>query len=276
LDWNKAKTIFIIVFSILNIFLYYMYVNRYNEAQSVPVIGDTDFSTRLKDENITIKNKPAATINVSYISGKIKKFNMLELAQLKNQKLHIGNNDTEIVSKITKPMPLTSLSANNITQFVEKNVYKGRSYRLWKIDKLNKVATFFQVSDNRTIYYNQNAAVKVHWNDANEITNYEQRMFDSLKSFGEKGTLIEPEKAIKAILNKGYLMPNSTITKIELGYSTLVPLTQIQVLAPTWYIHVELPKDKKGIKNEVDYFVNADGTIVDIEHNAKERELQQQ
>lgn len=39
LDWNKTKTIFIVVFSILNVFLYSLYVDRVMETQNVQVLG---------------------------------------------------------------------------------------------------------------------------------------------------------------------------------------------------------------------------------------------
>ncbi|WP_397536670.1 two-component system regulatory protein YycI [Rummeliibacillus pycnus] len=276
MDWNKTKTIFIIVFSILNVFLYWSYVNKYNEDKKIEFIGETDnISARLKEENITFKDQTEESENVSYISGKIKQFSQDELSHLENQHIQI-NNGTDLESKIISPTPLTEITDESLTDFVEHNVYKGSSYKLWKINKEQKEAIFFQISENRMIYYNQNAEIKIHWNDGLEITRYEQKMFDSLKSFGEKYTL-NSTQAVKAILAKGYLPANSTVTKTQLGYSTLVLLTETQVLSPTWYVHVVLPKDKKGEKREVDYFVNAvDGTIVDIEENAKETELKKQ
>jgi len=253
-----------------------MYVKNYNEDKKIELNGETDnISTRLKEENITFKEQAAESENVSYISGKIKQFSQDELSHLQNQHIQI-HNGTDLEAKIISPTPLTEITDESLTDFVEHNVYKGGSYKLWKINKEEKEAIFFQSYENRMIYYNQNAEIKIHWNDDLEITRYEQKMFDSLKSFGEKYTLV-PTQAVKIILDKGYLPANSTVTKTQLGYSTLVLLTETQVLSPTWYIHVVLPKDKKGEKREVDYFVNAvDGTIVDIEQNAKETELKKQ
>lgn len=254
-----------------------MYVNRYNEAQMVEPIGSTDISTRLKDENITVKSNPVEGESVSYISGKVKQFTEKELSSLQNQHIQIHPNGTEIQAKMTKVSPLSAISDEVLTDFVEKHVYKGSSYKLWKINKKDREAIFFQRSDEYMIYYNQNATVKVHWNNRLEVTDYEQKMFDSLKSFGEKSTLIKAQRAIEEIFDRGYLPANSTVSKTQLGYSTLVPLTETQVLCPTWYIHIILPKDKTGLRKEADYFVNAvDGTIVDIEQNAKEKELEKQ
>lgn len=47
-----------------------------------------------------------------------------------------------------------------------------------------------------------------------------------------------PLKAIETLHQNGILKPKSNVTKVELGYSTLVQLTASQVLAPTWRIVV--------------------------------------
>lgn len=253
-----------------------MYVNRYNELNSLELIGEEKISTRLKDENITIKSKLMENQNVSYISGKTKQFKQAELSPIQNQHIKIKN-DTELEASMIRPIPLGEITEESLTNFVAKNLLNGSSYKLWKINKKANEATFFQSAGDHMIYYNQNAVIKIYWNNDLEITGYKQTMFDSLKSFGEKYTLITTQQAIKSVFDKGYLTANSTITTTELGYSTLVPLTETQVLSPTWYIHIEYPKEVDGEKKEADYFVNAvDGTIVDIEQNAKVKDLEKQ
>ena len=67
-------------------------------------------------------------------------------------------------------------------------------------------------------------------------------------------------QAIEALYNSALLKPNSKVKAIELGYSTLVQLTETQVFAPTWKVQVEL---EDGTLEE--YFVNAvEGRIIEI------------
>ena len=54
MDWNKTKTIFIIVFSILNVFLLSLYLGRYNESQQMDKPSDTPISEKLAIDNIKI------------------------------------------------------------------------------------------------------------------------------------------------------------------------------------------------------------------------------
>src|SRR6056297_2871852 len=51
LDWSKTKSIFIIVFLILDIFLLTLFINKYNESQ-YDFLGETKFEDRLQVDNI--------------------------------------------------------------------------------------------------------------------------------------------------------------------------------------------------------------------------------
>lgn len=267
MDWSKTKTIFIIVFSILNVFLYSVYINNYNEEQELEVLGESNIESDLKNANISVGNLPVSTEKVTYVSGKINTFDNFDFDQVtKNQIITVSDN-LIIEGTMKKPEKLEALNEKTLTEFLKRTVFKGEEYRLWQINKSAREATFFQVMNDKTIFYNQSATIKVYWSEKEEITKYEQTMFGSLKAVGEKSMLIKPIQAIKTIFEKGYLKDHTTISFVNLGYSTLVPLTETQVLSPTWHIRAMVP-DENGRKKQQDFFVNAvDNQILDIEKN---------
>lgn len=267
MDWSKTKTIFIIVFSILNVFLYSVYINNYNEEQELEVLGESNIESDLKNANISVGNLPVSTEKVTYVSGKINTFDNFDFDQVtKNQIITVSDNMI-IEGTMKKPEKLEALNEKTLTEFLKRTVFKGEEYRLWQINKSAREATFFQVMNDKTIFYNQSATIKVYWSEKEEITKYEQTMFGSLKAVGEKSMLIKPIQAIKTIFEKGYLKDHTTISLVNLGYSTLVPLTETQVLSPTWHIRAMVP-DENGRKKQQDFFVNAvDNQILDIEKN---------
>ena len=58
---------------------------------------------------------------------------------------------------------------------------------------------------------------------------------------------------------KNLLKPNSQITSMKLGYSTLVQLTQKQVFAPTWEVRVKSPDGTE------EFFINAfEGKVIEF------------
>lgn len=267
MDWSKTKTIFIIVFSILNVFLYSVYINNYNEEQELEILGESNIESDLKNANISVGNLPVSTEKVTYVSGKINTFDNFDFDQVtKNQIITVSDNMI-IEGTMKKPEKLEALNEKTLTEFLKRTVFKGEEYRLWQIDKSAREATFFQVMNDKMIFYNQSATIKVYWSEKEEITKYEQTMFGSLKAVGEKSMLIKPIQAIKTIFEKGYLKDHTTISFVNLGYSTLVPLTETQVLSPTWHIRAMVP-DENGRKKQQDFFVNAvDNQILDIEKN---------
>lgn len=267
MDWNKTKTIFIVVFSILNVFLYSMYVNSYNESKKLDVIGQTNIDDELKVAHIKIADLPTTVENTSYISGKTKLFSAQDTVGLAaNQTFQFSPSKLVLTSKISIPYQLENVDTEHLTEFVQSYAPMGKEYKLFTIDEKSRVATFFQMANKQTIFYNESAYIKVKWDGNKQVTNYEQTAFKNLKSFGEESTLVTPNQAVKTLFKKGYLPEYSRVTKAELGYSTLVPLTETRVLSPTWRIHVEVPKNDKMVSE--DMFINAvDGQYIDVSEN---------
>lgn len=261
LDWNKTKTIFIIVFSILNVFLYSLYINRYTEAQNIQIMGETSIEESLREDNIKIAELPNYTKESSYISADISEFTKEDLQKFKNQNFTIIG-DSQIISEYEKEFNIwNSKGESQLTQFLTTYVPNGKDYSLWKIDEEEREALFFQTVNNYPIYFNQNASLIVRWDEDDMITGYEQKMFGEFISYNKKKTLLSPSEAISILYSRDYLRRDSTIKSVSLGYSTLIQLTKTQVFAPTWRIRVQLKDDE--IEN---YFVNAiEGKVIEFQ-----------
>ena len=265
MDWSKSKSIFIIVFLILDIFLYSIYLDRHTEAQQVPLLefGANDIETRLKEDNITYDVLPTNLEKATYISGSIRNFEERKI-DIQNAQSVIIQNDNKLIVTLKNSVRLKSIDAESLINFVKLNVYEGTSYVLWEIDVKNQQAKFFQQVNDRTIYYNMNGLVTVYWNSNNELFKYEQTFLENINAYDDEKNLFTPLQAIQTLYAKGHLMENAKITKMKLGYFTFVPLTQIQVFVPTWEIHVE-----NEDKTQEEYFINAvEGLIIDVHLDA--------
>lgn len=258
MDWNRTQTIFIAVFLVLNVFLYSLYLNKVNEAQNVEVPAEKTIESRLKEDDIQYAVLPNTVDAVAYISGRVRTF-VKEDFVFPNQKIKIVNG-TDIVSNFIAPKKLRNMNEDaSFTEFVSTHVLGGSSYKLWGVNREEKYAIFFQHMNGQTIYYNQNGFVKVYWNEDDEVYKYEQTMLESLKTFEQQENILPPIQVIQTLYSKGLLKPNSHITYMKLGYSTLVQLTETQVFAPTWEVRV------KHNSEENEFFVNAvEGKVVDI------------
>ncbi|KPN94478.1 two-component system regulatory protein YycI [Lysinibacillus sp. ZYM-1] len=266
MDWNRTKSIFIFVFLILNIFLYSFYVNRYNEAKDIEVPGEKTIEARLKDDNITYGTLPNNIETASYISAQVHKFTKAEFNS-NNQQIIPTDDNTKVRVIFMKPIKLRNVNEDSsFTDFVLANIYEGASYALWKIDREERIAIFSQKTNNRMFYYN--GSLKIKWNANNEVTMYEQTMIDNIEEMEQQETVIPPLQIIQTLYAKGPLKPDSKITQMKLGYSTLVKLTRTQVMVPTWEVRVKLSDGETE-----EYFVNAvEGKVIELQEDKQEGE----
>lgn len=261
LDWNKTKTIFIIVFSILNVFLYSLYINRYTQAQSIQFMGETSIEESLKSDNISIVELPSYKKESSYVSADISVFLKENLLNYKNQKFSIID-ESHITSELEKEFKIRNTKGElQFSEFLLTYVPNGKDYILWKMDEEEREALFFQTVNDYPIYFNQNASLIVRWDEDENITGYDQKMFGEFISYNKKKALLSPIEAINVLYSRDYLRRDSTIKSVSLGYSTLIQLTKTQVFAPTWRIRVQLKDEKLE-----DYFINAiEGKVIEFQ-----------
>lgn len=258
MDWSKTKTIFIVVFAILNVFLFSLYMDRTQEFDNLKVYGETSIETRLSADDITYGNLPEIK-EASYIAGELKPVTPTELRELSGQTAKIEDGHT-LISVLDEPFSLENSDGKlDFDDFLEVFVMDSKDYTLWEVDEESRTATFFQKEKGRTIFYNEDSTLTVHWNADREAVRYEQNMLYKLRDINEKKILNPPLQAISALSRSGDLKPGSDVKDVQLGYSPLLQLTQKQILVPTWHIQVQLDDGTSA-----DHFVNAvDNKILD-------------
>lgn len=254
------------VFAILNVFLYSLYLSQYNEAQNIQIFGEVSIEDSLKNDNIRIADLPEYPKELSYVSADTASFPSAELEKLTNQTFTISGEYT-LYSTLDKTMNIkNSKGEYQFNKFLEDYVYKGKDYLLWRIVEENQFAIFFQKVNDLPVYFNEHAMLLVYWDEKGDIVNYEQQRFGEFEHFNKKKDILSPRDVINLLYSRDHLKKDSKVTKVSLGYSTLITLTQTQVFAPTWRVHVEL---KDGEFEE--HFVNAiDGKIVDFQTDDKD------
>lgn len=268
MDWSKTKTIFIFVFSILNIFLYFLYLEQHTEAQNVQVAGKTSIEDLMRQENITYNVPEVVKNDFSYISADVKTFSEDELEGLEGQSITIVDQTHIESDMIDQALIRNSKEEPYFTEFLTKYVWSGSEYELWDIDEEDQKAIFFQKVNGEPIFYSPNATLTIHWNEDYEVTYYEQRMLEKFSSDNRKKEVLTQDEAVASLATRGYLKQDSKVLKVTPGYSSLVQLTGKQVFAPTWNIRVEL---KDGTIE--DHFINAiEGKVIDFQLDKAEEE----
>ncbi|MFJ5718083.1 two-component system regulatory protein YycI [Neobacillus sp. NPDC093127] len=253
MDWSKIKTIFIITFLILDVYLLFQFM-KIRDANKYEVANEASFEEKLKADEIQYNDLPKAPIKDQYLSAKPKIFNKGDLAKLKGQSATIMDQGSKLQVTLEKPLQLSSkFEPAELSGFLKDNVLNSEDYQFWEKDDKKNTITFFQQYDNFTFYQNINGMITFTYNSDNQIVSYQQTYLEEIEKLTAEEILL-PLKAIETLHQKGILKPKSKITKVELGYSTLIQLAASQVLAPTWRFVVN---DKESL------FVNAfEGQII--------------
>ncbi|WP_370296363.1 two-component system regulatory protein YycI [Rossellomorea marisflavi] len=270
MDWSKTKTIFIVVFLILNVFLVSSFIRKVSES-NLDTLGQWTIEEQLKSENIKYpKDLSNEIVREPYIEAVAKKFKSEDLKDLKNQDARIVNENT-VNSVLKDPLPISEkFKPEELNEFMKVNMIDGDKYSYWDIDKEKGTITYFQTYKDRKIYNNTNGMIVFQLNQSNEIVSYTQTMFDSIKELSdEQKQIITPFSAFSNLYNTQRIPAGSTVQRPVLGYSTFVPWEESQVLAPTWHFVV-----KNGDETE-DYYQNAfEGQFLDTSTTDKDKPLE--
>lgn len=261
MDWNRIKTIFIITFLILDVYLLFQFMKS-RDANKYELITVEKVEDKLKADEIQYGELPKTPIKEQYLSAKQKVFTKGDTAKLKGQTALLKDPSTMLSVTLDKPLSVGSkFEPSELSTFLKENVLYGDHYYFWeKNDKKNTI-TYYEFFENIPLYKNINGMITFNLNADNQIISYQQTYLEGIEKISAKEEILPPLKAIETLHQKGMLKPKSKITKIELGYSTLIQLTASQVLAPTWHIVVN---DKD------DLFVNAfEGQIIQFDNDGK-------
>ncbi|MDF2855282.1 MAG: hypothetical protein K0Q87_1133 [Neobacillus sp.] len=255
MDWSKIKTIFILTFLILDVYLLYQFM-EIRDANKYEIISKASIDDKLKLDEIKINVElPKAPIKDQYLNGKPKMFENADTEKVNGEKRLVKNPSTTLQVILKEPIQLNEkFEPNELTTFIKDNVLFGEEYQFWEKDDEKKAIIYFQKYKGMPLYENISGMLTFYYNGENQIVSYDQTYLEGIGELKEKEEILAPLKAIETLHQKGVLKPDSKITKIELGYSTFIQLAASQVLTPTWRFVVD---------DEESLFVNAfEGRII--------------
>ena len=268
MDWSRIKTIFIICFLILDIYLIYEFL-KIQDSNQVEVQTETEASLekRLKDDEIKYETLPTDYLEDYYLKAKPKVFTTEDFKKtiFSDQTTNIISG-TVLESFLDKPLEIKDQSNTiEINNFIKNHVLYGDQYSFWEKNTESNTITYYQQYDGKTLFENLNGKLTFYLNEDDEVVSYQQTYLEEIGELSKSEKLIQPIKAIETLYRNDVLKPKSTITKVELGYYTLVPLSDVadaaQVLNPAWRFIIDYKES---------LYVSAfEGKIVELNNEEK-------
>ena len=103
MDWSKIKTIFILTFLILDVYLLYQFM-EIRDANKYEIIMEATIDDKLKVDEIQIDVElPKAPIKDQYLSGKPKMFENADTEKLNGEKQLVKNPSTTLQVILEEP-----------------------------------------------------------------------------------------------------------------------------------------------------------------------------
>lgn len=250
MQWGQIKTLFILCFLILDIFLLHQIINNPNvEYES------TEEFTR--EENLRINvggldQIPEETpAEESMLYAQRKEFtedDREEIEQLPDQKSIIIDEHL-LISQFDTPLEITENTVDQNSD-LESHIWNIEDYQYFGKDEETNTLIFFQEID-RPIYFNLSGVLLIQLNEEEEAVRYVQTILEKADEQPAPEEINKPLEAVSVLyFNDGLIMSGDEITdEVSLGYHNLLPLPNgVQVLAPTWEVTVN---------EENFYYVNA-------------------
>lgn len=250
MQWGQIKSLFIICFLVLNVFLAKQLIDREDETLSALPEASKEEELELNISGLDQLNQETLEAPLLYTNSY--NFNEVEniAGQLTNQEVVVAN-DTTLFSRLKSPVALALDDTEALTATLNQHVYLGGNFKEYRYLEEAGLIVFFQ-RINYPIFYNTQAVLFVKVNDAGEMTHYMMRALDVVEEEQEENeqTLITEYDAVYRLYhNSNILKTGDEISEVELGYHNLVSLPNgEQLMNPTWQVNVN---------DTVDYFINA-------------------
>ncbi|MBY6037530.1 two-component system regulatory protein YycI [Fictibacillus nanhaiensis] len=275
MDWQKTKSIFILTFLVLNVFLGYQLYQK-NDINNIGRLSEQPLEEILQINKISYLDKiPKYKADQTFISAQRYKFTEEE-KNLKSKDISLNKEkSTDITLNYTlkKPMDLPKKDSKDLitslTTFLEENVSRGKEYTYYQWDKEKNIVWFNQIYLKKPIIYKAsnfetpketsvdfeapNGMIKFQLDEDGKLTGFTQTYLFILRQ-GAFQEIIAPEKALGRLLDTAHLTKGDNIQSIKLGYYSLVDLGDLQVYAPTWFIETE----------DGQYLVNATDSSIQV------------
>ncbi|MCT2537863.1 two-component system regulatory protein YycI [Aquibacillus koreensis] len=266
MQWSQIKTLFIICFLVLDLFLLRQYLaSQKSEITTIPQVSSTeeDLSVNLYGTEILSRDQ---VMKEPLITAASKEFSEEEISTLKslpNQDIAVVNNTT-IISRFKEPVPINVESIKPET--LQNSFLNSDQYVKWDEEEDTNIIVYFQTME-RPIYFNRAGLLLIQLNEDNEMIGYIQTMLVEVDEPKEDRTLITDYNAVSTLFNNAKVIRSEqTIEKAELGYHNLIPSPYgVQVLNPTWKITVSERDNRESfLVNAIEghYFARDEDTFL--------------
>ncbi len=243
MQWGQIKTLFIICFLILDIFLLQQFLKTMDSRSPSGDITEVKEDELLEGNVEGLDKLPEEQVKDSYITVKARNFTAEDVETLKSmseQEVFRLSGGNLLYSEFKDPVQIDPDSSNADKELaLSEHVLSGGEYVYWGQDEVSGALIFFQTNNSKPIYYSQSSFIVAFTNEDNEITSYLQSALDEVER-SEPKSIITAKTAVNSLFKASVLPMDPEIAETPtIGYYSFVDLDEgQQVFAPSWHFAI--------------------------------------
>lgn len=269
MDFKRIARIFIITFTLLNIYLLVGVIERQNIQNTSTQTNGNDVIEDMEQLNINIPDLKSLSVeNTEIYSLQINDYDLLE-QHMKDNEQFSGNLSDDgrmyYVSFHSNPFTLEGNPEEGFTQddilriqsFVNsEQVMFGAEYAFGRFDTAGRKFVFYQVIDNLPIM-DGTSEISLFVNEEGEIYAYEQTYAGPGSRQGTPLRLISAARAIEILFMNNEIRGGSEIDMPILAYRRALHLEDLSMYSPIWIVDVIHSSEKNTFRVDA-----VNGTII--------------
>ncbi|MGY1575581.1 two-component system regulatory protein YycI [Pediococcus pentosaceus] len=250
MDFRRIEVIFIVVFAILNAYLFGSYWQYQLEAGTTSSSNSSENSTILKEmrnDQITYMPLSNKKMNGYYASATVDISLKDNIKRLTDQSARVVDNYVE--STLNEELTVDPKQPQKVLNTFVKNRYNivyGSEYQYNPNLSTSAQVVYTQMIDGHPVY-SKAGKLTFYVNASNEVTGYTQGHLVNEKQLREKSELISQTRAVTWLYQYNEIQNDSKVEWADLGYTNLLTTDNGVVYVPTWVIGIK-SKSSTGIQ----------------------------
>ncbi|MCL0312470.1 two-component system regulatory protein YycI [Apilactobacillus sp. TMW 2.2459] len=232
MDFKRIQLIFLIVFIMIDIFLF----NMFNENRNL----QTESVSQQSNSNEVLKQMQNDQISVAFTPSD-KPLDGYYLAatpdnSLKNDAKNLQNQSARFSNGVLRSTIKLKWGKDSINKIMKNRFYiaHGNQYEYAKDLSNSNTIVYLQKNDNGTFYSNIYGQIRFNISSDGLVLGYTQSYLSNIKVLREKAPIISASKALYNLYQYNEIPNNSKIEWEQMYYTKL--LQDNQVYIPTWVI----------------------------------------
>ncbi|GAA6113553.1 MAG: two-component system regulatory protein YycI [Apilactobacillus sp.] len=240
MDFKKIQIIFLVIFVVIDLFLFSLFRQNANlQTENSNKGSDAEIIKQMQNDQITVSPKLSTSGETGYYLSAVNDDSLnTTKSKLKNQKTTYSNHILR--STFKRPIGLYSGNYHEILDKLMKKdtfIAHGSSYE-YNSDLSTKTSVVYsqKISDGGTMYGPRHGEIIFDVSSDHLLVGYTQSYMNDVSVLREKTDIISPAKALVWLYQYNEIPDNSKIKWVNMYYTQLLSIKNNVVLIPTWVI----------------------------------------